>query len=138
MINKNLKISFLENDAPHLPISNYYKKKYSKISIYELAIILEGKYEVLKKFIDMYYNKITEIITTELIYATLKKTDEDNSKKIIANAIKNLYLDYMENGEHGILSKRAIETRTVGLIDTGQYYNNMNIAIDNITATGEF
>lgn len=138
MINEYLKISFLESDAPHLPISNYYKKKYSAISIYELAIELEERYEVLKKFIDMYYNKITEIITTELIYATLKKIDIDNSKKIIANAIKNIYLDYMENGEHGILSKRAIATGTVGLIDTGQYYNNMNIAIDNITATGEF
>lgn len=138
MINEELKISFLESDAPHLPISNYYKKEYSNISIYELAIELEERYEVLKKFIDMYYNKITEIISTELIYATLKKIDIDNSKKIIANAIKNLYLDYMENGEHGILSKRAIATGTVGLIDTGQYYNNMNIAIDNITATGEF
>lgn len=138
MINEALKLSFLESDAPHLPISNYYKKKYSNISIYELAIIFEGRYEVLNKFIDKYYDKITEIITTELIYATLKKIDIDNSKKIIANAIKNLYLDYMENGEHGILSKRAIATETVGLIDTGQYYNNMNIAIDNITATGEF
>lgn len=138
MINEYLTISFLESDAPHLPISNYYKKEYSNISIYELAIELEERYEVLKKFIDKYYNKITEIISTELIYATLKKIDIDNSKKIIANAIKNLYLNYMENGEHGILSERAIATGTVGLIDTGQYYNNMNIAIDNITATGEF
>ena len=44
----------------------------------------------------------------------------------------------MENGEHGVSSVRAIETGTVALIDTGQYYNNMNIAIDKITATGEF
>ena len=132
-----LQLSFLESDAQHLPISNYYNNN-KVISIYELAIELEEKYEVIKKFIDMYYNEITKIITKELIYCSLKKTDEDESKRVIANAIKNLYLDYMENGEHGVSSVRAIETGTVALIDTGQYYNNMNIAIDKITATGEF
>jgi len=137
-MNETLQISFLENDAPHLPISNYYKRKESKISIYDLACILEGKYEVIEYFIERYYDKITEIITSELIYSQLTKTNEDESKRIIANAIKNLFLDYMEKGEHGIISKRAIETGTVGLIDTGQYYNNINVAVDNITATGEF
>ncbi len=137
-MNDTLLLSFLESDAPHLPISNYYRRKESKISIHELALMLEEKYEVVKKFVDMYHNEISEAITRELIYCSFKNTSEDESKKVIANAIKNLYLDYMENGEHGVNSIRAIETGTVGLIDTGQYYNNMNIAIDNITATGEF
>lgn len=137
MINETLQISFLESEAPHLPISNWYHNQ-KEITIYELACELEEKYEVLETFCNMYYDKITEIIATELIYSQLKKTNEDESKRIIANAIKNLYLDYMEKGEHGVSSKRAIATETVGLIDTGQYYNNMNIAIDNITATGEF
>lgn len=136
-MNETLKLSFLESDAPHLPISNYYVRQ-SEISIYELALELEERYSVLKKFVDKYYNQIVAIISEELIYSAFRKTSEDESKKVIANAIKNLYLDYMENGEHGIVSKRALATGTVGLIDTGQYYNNMNVAIDNITATGEF
>lgn len=137
-MNDTLLLSFLESDAPHLPISNYYRKQEAKISIHELALMLEEKYEVVKKFVDMYHNEISEAITRELIYCSFKNTSEDESKKVIANAIKNLYLDYMENGEHGVNSIRAMATGTVGLIDTGQYYNNMNIAIDNITATGEF
>lgn len=136
-MNETLKLSFLESDAPHLPISNYYIRQ-SEISIYELALELEERYSVLKKFVDKYYNQIIAIISKELIYSAFRNTSEDESKKVIANAIKNLYLDYMENGEHGIVSKRALTTGTVGLIDTGQYYNNMNVAIDNITATGEF
>lgn len=136
-MNETLKLSFLESDAPHLPISNYYVRQ-SEISIYELALELEERYSVLKKFVDKYYNQIIAIISKELIYSAFRNTSEDESKKVIANAIKNLYLDYMENGEHGIVSKRALATGTVGLIDTGQYYNNMNVAIDNITATGEF
>lgn len=136
-MNETLKLSFLESDAPHLPISNYYVRQ-SEISIYELALELEERYSVLKKFVDKYYNQIIAIISKELIYSAFRNTSEDESKKVIANAIKNLYLDYMENGEHGIVSKRALATGTVGLIDTGQYYNNINVAIDNITATGEF
>ena len=137
MIKEKMQLSFLESDAKHLPISNYYHNQ-KDITIYELAVELEEKYEVLKTFCNMYYNKIIEIITKELIYCSLKNTSEDDSKRIIANAIKNLYLDYMENGEHGIVSRRSLETGTVGLIDTGQYYSNMNIAFDKITATGEF
>lgn len=136
-MNETLKLSFLESDAPHLPISNYYHNQF-EISIYELALELEERYSVLKKFVDKYYNQIVAIITRELIYNGLTNSSESESKKVIANAIKNLYLDYMEGGEHGIVSKRALATGTVGLIDTGQYYNNMNVAIDNITATGEF
>lgn len=136
-MNETLKLSFLESDAPHLPISNYYVRQ-SEISIYELALELEERYSVLKKFVDKYYNQIIAIITRELMYNGLTNSSESESKKVIANAIKNLYLDYMEGGEHGIVSKRALATGTVGLIDTGQYYNNMNVAIDDITATGEF
>ena len=137
MIKEKMQLSFLESDAKHLPISNYYHHQ-RDITIYKLALVLEAKYEVLKTFCDMYHNKMIEIITKELIYCSLKNTSEDDSKRIIANAIRNLYLDYMENEEHGVVSRRSIITGTVGLIDTGQYYSNMNIAFDKITAIGEF
>ncbi|MDA0071768.1 hypothetical protein OFT50_13090 [Brachyspira hyodysenteriae] len=33
----------------------------------------------------------------------------------------------MEKGEHGIMTLRAKKTGTVGLIDTGEYYQSMEI-----------
>lgn len=136
-MDEKLQISFLESDAQHQNISNYYDNT-DIISIYELALELEEKYEVVKKFIDKYNSEITEIVAKELIYNIFNNEDVNQSKKIIANAIKNIWLNYMEKGEHNIVSKRAKETGTVGLIDTGQYYNSMIIAVDDITSTGEF
>lgn len=136
-MNEKLQISFLESDAQHQNTSNYYDNT-DIISIYELALELEENYQVIKTFIDKYNYKITEIVAKELIYNTFNDEDINQSKKIIANAIKNIWLDYMEKGEHNIVSKRAKETGTVGLIDTGQYYNSMIIAVDDITSTGEF
>lgn len=60
-------------------------------------------------------------------YALLHSEESDKSNIAIANYIKGLWLDFMENGEHGIVSIRAKVTDTVGLIDTGEYYLSMEI-----------
>lgn len=120
-----MKIVFYESEKTHLPISNYYKKKTSKITIHELALILEKKYNVVENFCNKYEDKIITAIVNELL-------QDDPKVFIIDNAVKNYWLDYIENGEPAIYSKRAIETNTVGLIDTGQYYLHMEPRLEDI------
>lgn len=119
-------LSFLEKDAPHNTASNYYDNTDDK-TVYEVAVELEEKYQVVSKFTKKYINDIMHFIAKEKTYAILHPEEANKSDLVIANHIKGLWLDYMEKGEHGVISKRAIETGTVGLIDTGEYYQSMEI-----------
>lgn len=115
-----MKIVFYESEKEHLPISNYYKfsKNRKPITIHQLALYLEADYQVVKLFCEKYEDKIILAIANELM-------QDDPKDFIIDNAIRNMWLDYMESGEHGFASKRSIKTGTVALIDTGQYYLHM-------------
>lgn len=118
-------LSFLQKDSLHSTSSNYYKQQ-EDITVYELALRLEERYSVVSKFVKKYIDDIMEYIAREKVYAVLH--NKKDSDFVIANYIKGLWLDYMENGEHGVISLRAIRTGTVGLIDTGEYYQSMEIS----------
>lgn len=113
-----MKIVFYESEKEHLPISNWYPKRSTKITIHELALILEEKYNVVKGFCEAHEDDIIQAIAMELM-------QEEPKDFVIDNAIKNMWLDYMETEGHGITSVRSRATGTVGLIDTGQYYLHM-------------
>lgn len=119
-------LSFLEKDSLHNNASNYYGKQPQK-TVYEIAVELEEKYQVVSKFVSRYKDEIMNYIAKEKVYVALHPEELDNSNFVIANHIKGLWLDYMEKGEHGVISKRAVETGTVGLIDTGEYYQSMEV-----------
>ena len=44
-------LSFLEKDSPHIP-SNYYGESEDKKTVYEVAVELEEKYQVVSKFLE--------------------------------------------------------------------------------------
>ena len=107
-------LSFLEKDSIHNNASNYYDESENTKTVYEIAVELEEKYQVVSKFLELYKDDISFFIAKEKSY-------------VIANHIKGLWLDFMEKGEHGIVTIRARKTGTVGLIDTGEYYQSMEI-----------
>ncbi len=120
-------LTFLEKDSIHNNASNYYNEKDKEKTVYEIAVELEEKYQVVSKFLESYKDDISFFIAKEKSYALLHPEESDKSNIAIANYIKGLWLDFMENGEHGIVSIRAKVTGTVGLIDTGEYYLSMEI-----------
>lgn len=120
-------LSFLEKDSIHNNASNYYDESGNTKTVYEIAVELEEKYQVVSKFLELYKDDISFFIAKEKSYALLHPEERDNSNIVIANHIKGLWLDFMEKGQHGIVTIRAIKTGTVGLIDTGEYYQSMEI-----------
>lgn len=120
-------LSFLEKDSIHNNASNYYDESGNTKTVYEIAVELEEKYQVVSKFLELYKDDISFFIAKEKSYALLHPEERDNSNIVIANHIKGLWLDFMEKGEHGIVTIRARKTGTVGLIDTGEYYQSMEI-----------
>lgn len=131
-------LSFLERDELHQPISNYYNNDNEDKTIYDVAVELEEKYQVISKFLYKYRDNIMLFIAKEKFHAGLHPEDADNSDFVIANYIKGLWLDFMEKGEHGIITGRAIATNTVGLIDTGQYYQSMEIDYNGTNSNAGF
>lgn len=127
MINTQTVLSFLEKDSIHNNASNYYNEKDNEKTVYEIAVELEEKYHVVSKFLEKYKDDISFFIAKEKSYALLHPEESDNSNIVIANHIKGLWFDFMEKGEHGIMTIRAKKTGTVGLIDTGEYYQSMEI-----------
>ena len=120
-------LTFLEKDSIHNNASNYYDEKNKKKTVYEIAVELEEKYHVVSKFLEKYKDDISFFIAKEKTYSALHPEESGNSNIVIANHIKGLWLDFMEKGEHGIMTLRAKRTGTVGLIDTGEYYQSMEI-----------
>lgn len=120
-------LSFLEKDSIHNNASNYYDESENTKTVYEIAVELEEKYQVVSKFLELYKDDISFFIAKEKSYAFLHPEESDNSNITIASHIKGLWLDFMEKGEHGIVTIRARKTGTVGLIDTGEYYQSMEI-----------
>lgn len=120
-------LSFLEKDSIHNNASNYYDESENTKTVYEIAVELEEKYSVVTLFLQKYKDDISFFIAKEKSYALLHPEESDNSNIVIASHIKGLWLDFMEKGEHGIVTIRAIKTDTVGLIDTGEYYQSMEI-----------
>lgn len=120
-------LSFLEKDSIHNNASNYYDESENTKTVYEIAVELEEKYSVVTLFLQKYKDDISFFIAKEKSYAFLHPEESDNSNIVIANYIKGLWLDFMEKGEHGIVTIRARKTGTVGLIDTGEYYQSMEI-----------
>ena len=136
-------LSFLEKDSIHnnasnyydesentktvYEIANYYDESGNTKTVYEIAVELEEKYSVVTLFLQKYKDDISFFIAKEKSHALLHPEESDNSNIVIANHIKGLWLDFMEKGEHGIVTIRARKTGTVGLIDTGEYYQSMEI-----------
>lgn len=129
-------ISFLEKDQLHNNASSYYDEKDNEKTVYEIAVELEEKYHVISKFIDRYRDDITLKIAKERFTAEFK--EGYNADLEIAEYIQGLWLDFMENGEHGIMSVRAKEEGGVGLIDTGEYYQSMVIKVNDTYSRGDF
>ncbi len=119
-------IGFNVLEFAHSP-SNYYKNQ-SDISNFELAVELEDRYNVIEMFTNDKKDVIIDIIATDYIRA-LKHFRTTMNTKTIETKIQNLWREYMIKGEHGIVSKRSIDTGTVGLIDTGDYYKSLVIKI---------
>lgn len=120
-------LSFLEKDSIHNNASNYYDESENTKTVYEIAVELEEKYQVVSKFLELYKDDISFFIAKEKSHALLHPEESDKSNITIASHIKKLWLNFMEKGEHGIVTIRAIKTDTVGLIDTGEYYQSMEI-----------
>ena len=120
-------ISFLEKDSIHNNASNYYDESGNTKTVYEIAVELEEKYSVVTLFLQKYKDDISFFIAKEKSYAFLHPEESDKSNITIASYIKGLWLNFMEKGEHGIVTIRARKTGTVGLIDTGEYYQSMEI-----------
>lgn len=142
-------LSFLERDELHQPISNYYyngNQKYGagigeppeQKTIYEVAVELEERYQVIQEFINKYKDDITLFIAKEKFHAGMHPEDAESSDFAIAEHIKGLWLDFMEKGEHGVITGRAIATNMVGLIDTGQYYQSMEIDYNGTNSNAGF
>lgn len=120
-------LSFLEKDSIHNNTSNYYDESENTKTVYEIAVELEEKYSVVTLFLQKYKDDISFFIAKEKSHALLHPEESDKSNIVIANYIKGLWLSFMKKGEHGIVTIRAIKTDTVGLIDTGEYYQSMEI-----------
>lgn len=152
MIDRNMIISFLENDSVHSPSAYYDKtnKKYGagigeppkEKTTYEIAVELEEKYHIIDTFIKLHEDDISFIIAREKFYISQYPEEAERLDFIVANAVKNLWTDYINNREHqketGFQSKRSRETGTATFYDTGDYSNYMLVKCNDTVSQGDF
>ena len=141
MINTQMVLSFLEKDSPHIP-SNYYGESEDKKTVYEVAVELEEKYHIVSTFVEKHKDDISFIIAKEKFYILEHPEEADKFDLTVANAVKGLWTNYIDNREHqkitGFQSKRSKKTGTATFYDTGEYSDFMLIKCNDTVSQGDF
>ena len=141
MINTQMVLSFLEKDSPHIP-SNYYGESEDKKTVYEIAVELEEKYHVVSTFVEKHKDDISFIIAKEKFYILEHPEEADKFDLTVANAVKGLWTNYIDNREHqkitGFQSQRSKKTGTATFYDTGEYSDFMLIKCNDTVSQGDF
>ena len=139
MINTQTVLSFLEKDSAHIP-SDYYGE--TTKTVYEIAVELEEKYHVVSVFLEKHKDDISFIIAREKFYILQHPDEADKFDLTVANAVKRLWTDYINDREHqaatGFQSKRSKEKGTATFYDTGDYTDSMLIKCNDTVSQGDF
>lgn len=139
MINTQIVLSFLEKDSAHIP-SDYYGE--TTKTVYEIAVELEKKYHIVSVFLEKHKDDISFIIAKEKFYILQHPDEADKFDLVVANAVKGLWTDYINNREHqtatGFQSKRSKEKDTATFYDTGDYTDSMLIKCNDTVSQGDF
>lgn len=142
MINTQMVLSFLEKDSIHNNASNYYDESENTKTVYEIAVELEEKYHVVSTFVEKHKDDISFIIAKEKFYILEHPEKADKFDLTVANAVKGLWTNYIDNREHqkitGFQSQRSKKTGTATFYDTGEYSDSMLIKCNDTVSQGDF
>lgn len=90
-------------------------------TILEVARSIEKRYKLIEIFVSMYKDKFEKIIADEMA-RILKGKTVDAVKGTIQEKIKNDWRRFVQNQEHGIMTKAAMDREGTSFIETTAYY----------------
>lgn len=114
------KLIFKEPVRMHAP--SKYSDDADKKTIYDLAVELEDRYNIIHKFIVAYKSETEEIIRKELLLSFFHKKSQEEFESAVIDNIRTLWRTFILNAEHGMTTKASESRGDPAFVDTSDYY----------------
>lgn len=96
----------------------------TSLSVFEVAEILERRYNLIEKFTTLYKEEIKKLL--KQYYSKVKRAPK-TSKATLEGSIQSLWIDYLDKEEHGIETLASVKEERKSFIRKGHYSNMMQV-----------
>lgn len=96
----------------------------SRLTVFEVAEILERRYNLIETFITLYKEEIKKLL--KQYYSKVKRAPK-TSKATLEGSIQSLWIDYLDKEEHGIETLASVKEERKSFIRKGHYSNMMQV-----------